>query len=109
MAEIAGIHNDLYVGVFGRDHLEYGDGRVARMVVDEDVLVLVSRNAGHHRPHLVVQVEDVGLLVVTGRDDGDGLLLTHSAETPETEAKASTSLADKGKGACFRRRHGRGS
>ena len=82
VAEVARVHDDLDVLVFSGNRLEDGDGVVPGGVVDKDVLVLVLANADHDLADLVVEVENILLLVVARRHDGDGLL-AHSDDTPE--------------------------
>jgi hypothetical protein len=51
-------------------------------VVNKDVLVLILANPNHDLTDLVVEVENIVLLVIARRHDGDGLL-AHSDDTPE--------------------------
>src|SRR5580700_4280192 len=72
VAEVAGIYDDLDVGVLSGDPLQDGDGRVRRCVVDEDVLVAIAAYRSHDVADLAVKLLDVVLLVIAGGDDADG-------------------------------------
>ena len=82
VAEVARVHDDLDVLVFGGNRLQDGDRVVPGGVVDENVLVLILADPNHYLADLVIEVENILLLVVAGRHDGDRLL-AHSDDTPE--------------------------
>src|SRR3979411_3139561 len=64
-------------------------------VVDKNVLVLILANPNHDLTDLVVEVENILLLVIARRHDGD-CLLAHSDDTPKKLAQVwlKSSLTD---------------
>jgi hypothetical protein len=73
VSEVARVDDDFDVRVGGSEAAEDGDGLVQRAVVDEDVFVGISADAGHHVADLAIEFFDVVLLVVTGGDNADCL------------------------------------
>jgi len=73
VAEVPGVDDDPDVGVLSGDALQNFDCAVRGGVVDENVLVGVAPQPGHHGLDPGVQLFDVVLFVVTTGDDADGL------------------------------------
>jgi hypothetical protein len=73
VAEVAGVGDDLHVLIPAGKMLEDGEGVIARAIVDEDVFVPVAAESGENGAHALVEFAHVGLFVVAGANDADGL------------------------------------
>ena len=86
MSEVTGVYDDLNVMITARDALQNRDRIIARIIVDEDVFVLVPADFLHHGPAAVIHFLNVLFFVEARRMYADGFhwYLIIQAKVPQS-------------------------